>query len=400
MTDPGGSVGLRTLWRDESLRAVFVIAGIAAVCVNAVPVALPTIGAAFDLTETQIGLVMSVFSVAVIATHPVVGILADFAGRRGVVIASLCLFGLAGVAVLAVSSFPALLLLRAVQGVAFAGTLPLTATLTGDLYTGTAGSAAQGVRSGLVGLAAAVTPVVAGGLALIAWQYPFALYALTFPTAVLVYWSFPEPVARREREAGGGRWLAELRAYWGGLRTAATPRLAVLLAGGFVLFFLKGGFMTFLPVFVVSGLGSTVTVAGTVLAAYGGGRVVVSPLSGAAVARLGRRPTLLLGVALAVLGIGALPFAATPWALLGATLSYAAGEGLLNPVLNDAVAASSVDAQRAGVMSGLNVLKDGALVVAPVLLGAVIVAAGFTVAFLAAAALGTAYGLVVVFRYR
>ncbi len=309
------------------------------------------------------------------------------------------LFGLAGVAVLEATSFPALLALRAVQGIAFAGTLPLTATLTGDLYTGAEGSAAQGIRSGLAGLAGAVTPVVAGLLAVLAWQYPFALFALSFPVAGVVYRYYPEPVEPREHDEAGERLLVELRAYWQTIWEATNLRLALLLAGGFVLFFLKGGFMTFLPVFVVSGLGSTVAVAGTILGVYGGVRVVVSPLSGSMVARFGRKATLVLGVSLAVLGMGSIPFAPTLWVLVAASAGYAAGEAVLNPVLNDAVAASAAAEQRAGVMSGLNVLKDGALVVAPVLLGAIIGLSGFASAFLVAAGLGVSYGLVFITRF-
>lgn len=393
-------VSYRRLLSDPALVSVFLISGVSALGNHAVPVALPVIGDAFRLTESEIGLVMSTFALAVLVAMPVVSVLADVYGRRVVVIPSLLLFGLAGLATLGVGSYPMLLVLRAVQGAAFAGTLPLTTTLTGDLYTGTEGSSAQGIRSGLNGLAGAIAPVIAGFLAVVAWQYPFVLFGLTVPVAGLVYRYYPDPVDRRDRSSDEGGVLRDVAAYWATIRRVVDRRLGVFMAGGFVLFFLKGGYSTFLPVFVVVGLGAPVTAAGTVLGVYGGTRVVVSPLSGSVMARVGRRVTILLGTAVATLGMAAIPVSPTLVALGTASAVYAIGESLLNPVLNDAVAAAAAAEQRAGVMGGLQILKNVSLTVAPVLMGAVIGAAGFASAFLLAATLGAGYLGVVAAGYR
>jgi MFS family permease len=384
----------RTLLTDPSLVAVFFISGVAALGTNAVPVTLPGVGNAFALTETQIGLVMSVFSRAVLGALPVVSILADIYGRRPVVIPSLLLLGLSGLATLAVSSYLPLLALRAIQGITFAGTLPLTTTLTGDLYTGAAGSTAQGMRSGLNGLASAVAPVVAGVLTAVAWQYPFVLFALAVPVAGVVYRYYPETVEVQSNETTG-RIRSEIGEYWRSVWNAADSKLGVLIAGGFTLFFLKGGFRTFLPVFVVSELGLTATAAGTILGVYGGTRVLVSPLSGTVMARLGRKRTMVVTTCIAAIGMAAIPFALSLWTVGVATVGYAVGEALLNPVVNDAVAAFAADDQRAGIMSGLQVLKNVGLTAAPVVMGTVIGLAGFKSAFLVAAAIGVGYALAI-----
>lgn len=394
------SVSFRRLLSDPALVSVFLISGVSAIGNHAVPVALPVIGDTFQLSEAEIGFVMSVFTLAVLVAVPVVSVLADVYGRRAVVIPSLLLFGLSGLATLGATSYSTLLVLRAVQGAAFAGTLPLTPTLTGDLYTGAMGSSAQGIRSGLNGLAGAIAPVIAGFLAVIAWQYPFVLFGLTLPLAGLVYRYYPDPVEPRRRAGDGDGILRDIAAYWASLRRVVDRQLGVFMAGGFVLFFLKGGFGTFLPVFVVSGLGATVTAAGTILGVYGGTRVLVSPVSGSVMARVGRRRTMLLGTGMATVGMAAIPASPTLLALGAAAAGYAIGESLLNPVLNDAVAATAAAEQRAGVMGGLQILKNVALTVAPVLMGAVIGVAGFQSAFLLAAALGAGYLAVVLLGYR
>ncbi len=391
-------VSYRTLLTDPPLVSVFFISSVAALGTNAIPVALPGVGTAFALTETQIGLVMSVFSLAVLSALPVVSILADIYGRRAVVLPSLLLLGISGLATLAVTNYHPLLALRAIQGITFAGTLPLTTTLAGDLYTGTAGSTAQGIRSGLNGLASAIAPVVAGVLTAIAWQYPFVLFALAIPVAGVVYRYYPEPVDVRAGDATQSV-RSELGEYWRSIWQAADSKLGVLIAGGFTLFFLKGGFRTFLPVFVVSELGLTATAAGTILGVYGGTRVLISPLSGSVMARLGRKRTMVVTTCVAAVGMGAIPFALDLWALGVATVGYAVGEALLNPVVNDAVAAFADDDQRAGIMSGLQVLKNVALTIAPVVMGTIIGFAGFSVAFLVAAAVGFGYALLLMVRF-
>jgi MFS family permease len=196
-----------------------------------------------------------------------------------------------------------------------------------------------------------------------------------------------------ESAAASGSVRSELRAYWRSIRQAANVKLGVLVAGGFTLFFLKAGFRTFLPVLVVNELGLTATAAGTMLGVYGGTRVLVSPLSGAVMARLGRKRTMVVTTCIAAVGMAAIPFALDLWTLGVATVGYAVGEALLNPVVNDAVAAFAADDQRAGIMSSLQILKNVALTIAPVILGAIIGIAGFTSAFLVAAGIGFGYAL-------
>lgn len=395
--DEGTGVPYRTLATDPALLSVFLLSGVASLGNRAIPVALPAIGQAFDLVESEIGLVMSAFYVVVLVALPVTGVASDVLGRRTVVIPSLLLLGVSGLATVWVTNYETLLVLRAVQGAAYAGTLPLTTTLIGDLYSGPAGSAAQGIRSGLNGLAAAIAPVLAGLAALVAWQYPFVFFALTIPVAGAVYRYYPRGAARTHSPGGSTDLLGGLWGYVRSLVAAADRRLALLVLGGFALFFLKSGFSTFLPVFVVAELGHPVTVAGTLLGVYGASRVVVSPLSGSVVLRLGRRYTLLAGATIASAGLALVPFSPNLLVVGIASGCFGLGEAMLNPVLNDAVAASAEDEQRAGIMSGFQGFKVIALTMAPLIVGAAISVAGFAIAFTLVAALGLAYGVILLF---
>jgi MFS family permease len=115
--------------------------------------------------------------------------------------------------------------------------------------------------------------------------------------------------------------------------------------------------------------------------------------------RLGRRATMVVGVAAAALGVAAIPFSPNLLLLGVASACYGVGEAVLNPVVNDAVAAFADPAQRAGIMSGLQISKNGALTVAPAVVGAMISATGFRVAFVATALLGVGFAAYVLLAY-
>lgn len=386
------------LLRDPSLLAVLAIGFMGAVGTNSIPTALPAIGEAFTVTSGRIGLVMTAFFLPVIFMNPVVGVLIDMYGRRRIVIPALMLFGATGLAIVPVESFRALLLLRVLQGIAFAGTLPLTVTLMGDLYTGAQGSAAQGLRSSVTGAANSLAPVFAGALAAMNWRYPFLMFALAFPVLGLVYWYYPEPIEPTVESGTATELRAELRSYWRAIRAEANDRnLAVLIFGGFTLFFVKQGLKTYVPVVVVRAIGADVSTAGLVLGVYGAIRVLVSPFAGTATARIGRKHALLGSLIAIVVGTVLVPFAGSVPALIGIVGGYAVGEALFHPVLSSGVADLASDEHRGGIMSGLATLQSIANTLSPVVIGVLIAVSGFVAAFGAVAAVGAVYGVGLLF---
>lgn len=388
------AAGYLGLLGDRALITVFLVSFSGAAGANAVPVALPEVATAFALSDAQLGLVMTAFFLPTILLIPLIGILADTFGRRPILLPSLIVFSVAGAATTLVDSYPVLLALRVLQGTAFAGTLPFTPTLIGDLYTGAQGSTAQGLRSSVNGIANTVTPVVAGFLAALSWSYPFLLMVSTLPVAVVVYRYYPEPVT--DPGTGSGSVIDEIGSYASAIR-AETADLVfpVLAGGGFALFFVKLGVVTFVPVYVVRVLGEDVTTAGFILGAYGVTRIVIAPGAGPVTARFGRQLPIVGGFILIAVGAAAIPFTPSAAVLVGAIVVYGAGEAILNPVLTDAVAAYASDERRAGIMSGLQTLKHLAITLSPAILGLVLTASDFLTTFLVAAAFPGVYAIVV-----
>lgn len=141
----------------------------------------------------------------------------------------------------------------------------------------------------------------------------------------------------------------------------------------------------------------SVAAGGIILGIYGFVRIVIPPLAGPVVARIGRGGTLVGGFALLALGSGLLLFMADFVSMSAVVGLVAAGDSIVNPVVGDAVTDLTSEEHRGGIMSGLSVSKELANVVSPVLLGLVITYAGYREMFLLAGAFAVAYGLVFLF---
>lgn len=377
---------------DTSLMSVFAISFIGAFGANAAPAALPAIGNAFGVGTGRIGLIITLFYLPLIVLNPVFGILSDMFGRRRVILPSLLLFAVSGVATLAVNQFYVLLALRVIQAVSFAGTLPLAATLIGDLYSGAKGSTAQGLRSSVNGIANTVAPVLAGLLAVLNWRYPFLLFTIALPVMGLFYLYYPEsttPTVKRDA-------LAELRtilhSHWVAIRAEATDRtLGVTLVGGFAFAFLKQGMKAYVPVYIVQILGGTTSTAGFVLGIYGATRILVAPASGPLSKRTGRKygligALLLLGVSMAVI-----PFTHNFISLSVVIIVFAIAEATFNPILKSSIADLASADNRGGIMGSSTMLVATASTISPAIIGFLVVLSGFETAFVLAAIISFAY---------
>lgn len=368
-----------------------------------VPPILPSIGTGLTLSDTQIGLVMTVFFFASMLSVPVLGAAADIYGRRPVVLGSLLAFGVGGVSVLWVQSFPALLALRALQGVGISGTTALSVAFIGDFFEGERGTTAQGIRSSANGIMIIAAPAVAGGIAALGWRYPFLLYGLAFPVFLLVYRYLPEATASGRDEhtgtADGGAVTLrmELGRYVRTITESLQDRnVAVLVLGGFTLFFTRYGLFTIVPLLATRRLGASVATLGLALSLVGIVRVVVSPLSGRFVTVVSRKQAFVLTMGVVAASMAMLAVVGDMRGLAAALVVFSVGMALFNTVLNDTITAAATADTRAGVVSSVQTAKGVANTASPTVFTAVLAVAGFLEVFALASAIAVAYIVLVV----
>lgn len=326
----------------------------------------------FGTSATDIGLMISALTAPAIFVIPVSGVLADRYGRRPVLVASLLLFGAGGSAIALTTDFRVVLALRALQGIGFAGVVPVITASIGDMYDDSAEVTGQGLRHTVNGISGAAFPLLAGALVASAWQYPFLLYAAAFPVAAVVALRFTEPT-NVNTGAGGGDGPAYHRALAGLLRY---PRMAVVLLARTLPMVVWIGFVTFNSLVVVRVMGGTPFQAGVLVAAGNLVFGLASSQVGRILAAVGSRFVTLVAANLALAGgfVGFLHApdvgVAVPWVVLSGV-----GFGVALSLYRSYLTLLAPETLRAGVVS---LGASGARITVtttPIAMGAVIEAA-------------------------
>lgn len=118
---------------------------------------LPTMKSELGLTQFQVSLTISVFSIVAAVFIPIFGYLSDRFSRKIIILPTLFLFGIGGIlAGLAAAFFSHpygwIMAGRTLQGIGAAGTAPIAMTLTGDLFEKAEESRVLGVLEASNGL--------------------------------------------------------------------------------------------------------------------------------------------------------------------------------------------------------------------------------------------------------
>jgi MFS family permease len=301
----------------------------------------------YGVSEARIGLVMAAFTAPAIAAIPLVGLVSDRYGRKPVLTAGLATFGAAGVALAFTADFRAVVALRLLQGIGFTGIAPVLIAATGDLFTGDREATAQGVRFTTVGLSLALVPALAGLLVALAWQYPFALYALGLPAAAVVHVHFEEPTTVTATNDGDA--ARNVHRLGVALRR---PRLGLVLLGRTVPSVLWFGFLTYNSIVVVRFLDGSPGAAGALV----GVASAASSVGGTQVGRLTaafetRRVPLLAGTAASGVGLGGVALAPSlAIAGVGAVV-VGAGFGVVLTLYRSTISTLAPDSLRGSLVS-------------------------------------------------
>ena len=169
----------------------------------------PQLKRAMDLTQFQVGLLITVFSIPAALVIPFAGVLSDHIGRRKVIAPALAVYGLGGLiaggaALLLEQPYGVVLAGRIVQGVGAGGTYLLAVALAGDLFTGSGRTKVLGVLEAANGVGKVVSPILGAAVALIVWWAPFFVYGvLALPVALLVWFVIDEPPVEQGRGLRG-----------------------------------------------------------------------------------------------------------------------------------------------------------------------------------------------------
>ena len=159
--------------------------------------AFPKIARELNLSETQVAMLISVFTLPGIFLAPLAGILGDRLGRKMVLVPSLFLFALAGFACFFSRNIFLLLFFRFIQGIGASSLGALNMALIADFFSGKDRGTAMGYNASILSLGTASYPFVGGLLAGMAWYAPFILPLAAIPVGVALIFYIDEPKIHR-----------------------------------------------------------------------------------------------------------------------------------------------------------------------------------------------------------
>jgi MFS transporter, DHA1 family, tetracycline resistance protein len=373
----GAAVGTR----ERIPREIWVLVGAAfliAIGYGLVAPTLPVFVRSFDVGITAASLVISVFALARLLFAP-------FSGRIVVRFGELPAF-MTGLLVVAASTatcaFAAeywqLLALRVLGGI---GSTIFTVSAL-SLLIRLAPANMRGRATGLWAtgflLGNIVGPLAGGGLAAVSLRAPFLVYGCVLVVVVAVGGLLLRGRTRESAEAAAAagppaRFRAALAS------PAYRAALAASFAHGWAVFGVR---VALVPLLVVEALGQPEAWGGIALAVFAAGNATTLVLAGPLADRRGRRPPILVGLAVSGVATGVLGFVTSPPLFLAVSLVAGMGSGLVNPPMNAAVADVIGSRARGGsVLAGFQMAADLGAIVGPVLAGVLAERVGFAAAF-------------------
>jgi MFS family permease len=366
----------------REVRVLAVVAFAVALGFGVVAPAIPLFARDFGVGTTAVGLAVSAFAFFRFVSAFSGGSLVERFGERVVLTAGLLIVAVTTGAAGLATNFPVFLALRAAGGIGSAmftvSALSLLLRVAPPTHRGRAAATWQGgfMLGGVAG------PAVGGLLAELSPRLPFLLYAGFLVVASGVALSMlprPSVLAPQEGTPAAG---PDLGPDAGGLRRALRSRayLAALVANlgvGWVLFGVRNSLV---PVYVTEELGRTVAWAGAGLLAGSAAQALGLLRSGRLTDSWGRRPSLVLGAALATTAMVALVLPPALWIFLLSMGVY----GLAASLLGSAPAAlvGDVSPARGGrVVAVFQMSADLGAIAGPLIAGWLADVASFQAAF-------------------
>ncbi|HEY4600624.1 MAG TPA: MFS transporter [Cerasibacillus sp.] len=152
---------------------------------------LPAMKEQLELSQMQVSLTITVYSIASALFIPILGYLSDRYTRKIIIIPSLVLFMIGGLisgfaAALFSNAYTWILIGRILQGIGAAGTASIAMALTGDLFKGQAQSHVLGIFEASNGLGKVLSPILGALFGLIVWYAVFFAFPIMTVISLLL----------------------------------------------------------------------------------------------------------------------------------------------------------------------------------------------------------------------
>ena len=334
---------------------------------------MPEAKSALNISQLQVSLLITLFSIPAGIVIPLAGILSDRFGRKKVIIPSLIIYGTGGIvagiaAWIGDGSYALLLTGRVIQGIGAAGTAPIAMALVGDLYDRQSRSKALGIIEAANGMGKVLSPILGSIIAVISWfALFFAFPILCVPAAILVWLLIQEP-GKQQEPPPLKRYKEQLVNTW---KSQGKWLLAAFLSGAVTLFILFGVLFYLSDIleatYKIDGVKKGLVLAIPLLALSG-----TSYWCGGFVQKRIKlmKPFIVSGLGTLAVTMGVVPFVKNTIILIVLLVLSGIGSGLILPCLNTMIT-SSVGKEERGIVTSLyNSVRFTGVALGPPVFGA------------------------------
>ena len=368
------------LYRDRNLLIMFSVNLIAVQAMMAIAPAFPQIVNKLGVSELEVGLLITSFSMPGLVLSPFLGVLADRYGRKRILVPSIFIFAIMGMACAFARDFNTLLILRAAQGIGGAALGSINTTIIADLFTGRRRAQAIGLNASIMFISMPLWTTLGGALAGLAWYYPFALSILALPIGILALTHLRNPEPEKS-----GSMKEYLKGTWVYLRDI---RVVGLFAAGVlnnVIVF--GCFFTYLNLYVGQSFDASSFRISNFMAITCTALFVVSAQLGRINRWLSLGNIIKLSFVVTALSLALIPLMPSLWFVLIPDVIFGIALGATLPSLQTVIAGMAPIEHRGAFMSiNATILRAGQAV-GPPLVGLFYVYGGFDGAFYVTAGL-------------
>ncbi|MDQ0031274.1 MFS transporter [Arthrobacter bambusae] len=326
---------------------------------------LPQFATTFDVGATAAAVIVSIFAFMRLVFAPAGGVLMGRFGERPVYIAGLLIVAASTAACAFAQSYWQLLVFRGLGG---AGSVMFTVASMGLLIR-LAPAESRGRVSGAYASAfligSVLGPVVGGLLAGFGLRVPFLAYAAALVLAALVVRTQLTGSSKATNQGGAAGPAMRMKEALGD--SAYRAALFSSFSNGWATFGVR---MATVPLFAVVVLAGGSAAAGWALAVFAGGNALALTFSGRMADSYGRKPMMLLGLAVTGLATASIGLTGNLPAFFAASAAAGFGSGLLNPAQQAAVG-DIIGRGRSGgkVLAAFQMSSDAGAIVGPVLVG-------------------------------
>ncbi len=364
------------LWTSNFVLACFItLASFASFyfLLTTLPVYIVRIGG----SESQVGLIIGVFSITALILRPVVGRAADDYGRRVFILAGNVILALASGLYALASTVPLLLGLRVLHGVGWAAFGTAASALVADVAPRSRRGEAMGYYGMFTNLAMAVGPA-AGVILMQAYSFPvlFLASAGVALIAVVLALVVREPARTGSPRVGEGPAAGVIEP------SSLFPALILLLTAT-----TYGSIVSFLPLFASErGLGNP----GLFFTVYALVLLVARGFTGQLSDRYGRVAVIAPGLVLAALALWLLAMASALPAFVVAAVLYGLAFAAVQPALMALVVDRAAPQRRGAALGTFTSAMDLGIGLGSIVWGVLAQLAGYGVVYAAAGAVALA----------